>query len=148
MREGEKILFAPGYTIKKMLEETLSNKEQLKDAFKQRIYCYYINPAKNLPSFAQAVLCCSLIDFLADIRIKNIEQVKEYREFRKEIFKLEPYRKLNVIHMGERIISFLVNELKIFNLDDAYNFCEYIRNGLVHEGELNVGVTWIILLRN
>ena len=139
MKEGEDVFFAPDYNIKKMYEEVLFNPEELINAFNKRVFSYYIDPARKLPAFAQGILCCSLIDFLAKLRITDLEQVNDYREFYNNNFKVNPFRKPAKIYMGERIVSFLVYDLKIFSLEEAYWFCEYVRNGLIHEGRVKCG---------
>ncbi len=134
-----KIFFAPNFSVKKMLEEVLLNPNLLSEAFKECVYEYYLNPAKNLIAFAQGVLCFTLIDFLAKIFIIDISQIKDYRVFFKDNFNKNSYRDRKKIYVGERIVTFLVKDIKLFNYENGYCFYEYVRNGLIHEGRIKCG---------
>ena len=136
---GMKKFFAPSYNVNKMREEVLPNPNLLSKAFKERVYEYYLNPAKKLTAFAQGVLCFTLIDFLAKIIITDINQIKDYREFFKVNFNKNSYRDPKKIYVGERIVTFLIKEIKLFNYEDGYCFYEYVRNGLIHEGRVKCG---------
>jgi len=136
---GVEKFFAPNFDVNKMRNEVLSDPNLLFKAFKKRIYEYYLKPAKKLPAFAQGVLCFTIIDFLAKIIITDINQVKDYREFFKNYFNKNSYRDPKKIYVGERIVTFLVKEIKLFNNEDGYYFYEYVRNGLIHEGRVKCG---------
>ena len=77
----EERIFTTGYSVNKMLKETLYDPSELSQAFRTRINEFYLNPAKISSAFAQGVLCFTLIDFLANIIITDVSQVQDYREF-------------------------------------------------------------------
>ncbi len=140
MLYGYEQFFSPNFKVNRMLEEVLPelHPNKLCKAFNDRINKYYLQPAKNLQAFAQGVLCFSLIDFLADIIITDIDQVMRYRRFCYEFFSNSVNKSKNV-GMGERIVVFLVEELKILDYRNAYSFVKYVRNGLIHEGKVKCG---------
>lgn len=105
--------FSPSYNVYQMQEEVLPNPELLCNAFRERVYGYYIKPAKIVSAFAQGVLCSTLIDFLAKIL----------------------YPELSV---GNRIRKFLEKKIK-FSQENAKSFYYYVRNGLIHEGRVKCG---------
>lgn len=108
-----KKFFSPSYNVYIMQKEVLPNPNLLSLALRERIYEYYIKPARNVSAFAQGVLCSTLIDFLAKII----------------------YPKKGV---GDRIKDFLVNIMG-FSKDNAKSFYLYVRNGLIHEGRVKCG---------
>ena len=134
-----KKFFAPSYDVNKMRNEVLTNPNSLSKAFRERIYEYYLKPARNLPAFPQGVLCFTLIDFLAKIIVTDINQIKDYRAFFKDNFNKNSYRDPKKIYVGERIVTFLVKDIKLFNHEDGYCFYKYVRNGLIHEGRVKCG---------
>ena len=138
MRIEEVRIFATGYSVNKMMKETLYDPSELSQAFRTRINEFYLNPAKNLSTFAQGVLCFTLIDFLANLIITDISQVQDYREFIKNQLRGKSFsnKKLTV---EDRIITFLVKEIKIFTFEYGYSFYKYVRNGLIHEGRIKCG---------
>lgn len=138
MRYGENIFFTPRYNIYKMRYKVLPNPSLLSQAFRERVYEYYLEPAKKLSAFAQGVLCFTLIDFLAKIIITDINQIKDYREFLKDNFN-NSHHDSKKIHVRERIVTFLEKEIKLFNYEDGYCFYKYVRNGLIHEGRVKCG---------
>ena len=105
--------FSPSYNVYIMRKEVLPNPNLLCKAFRERVYEYYIKPAKNVSAFAQGVLCSTLIDFLAKIIYPNMG-------------------------VGVRIREFLVNKIN-FSKDNAKSFYYYVRNGLIHEGRVKCG---------
>ena len=87
--------------------------------FADRVYGFYINPAKLLSQnndgfgFACGLLCIATIDFLSRIAYPNEQKV------------------------GDRIEKWLRNNIREFNDDDcAMRFYEDFRCGLVHEGRI------------
>jgi len=141
MKYGLEKFFAPNYNVNRMQNEVLPNpnSKYLCEAFKERVIEYYLQPAKNLQAFAQGVLCFCLIDFLANIVITEVNQVKNYREFFKNTFNKNSYRDPKKIYVGERIVTFIVKVIKVFNYEDGYSFYKYVRNGLIHEGRVKCG---------
>ncbi len=138
MRIEEVRIFAPGYSVDKIMKKTLYDPSELSQAFRTRINEFYLNPAKFLSAFAQGVLCFTLIDFLANIIITDVSQVQDYREFIKNHLrgKSFPNKKLTV---EDRIITFLVKEIKVLTFEYGYYFYKYVRNGLIHEGRIKCG---------
>ncbi len=110
---GMEKFFSPSYNVYIMRKEVLPNPDLLCKAFRERIYEYYIKPAKNVSAFAQGVLCSTLIDFLAKLL----------------------YPKKGV---GDRIREFLEKKIG-FNKENAKSFYLYVRNGLIHEGRVKCG---------
>ncbi len=110
---GMKKFFSPSYNIHIMQKEVLPNPNLLSLAFRERIYEYYIKPARNVSAFAQGVLCATLIDFLAKVL----------------------YPKKGV---GDRIKDFLEKKIG-FSKENAESFYLYVRNGLIHEGRIKCG---------
>lgn len=131
-------IFATGYSVNKMMKETLHDPIELSKAFRKRVNGFYLNPAKKLSAFAQGVLCFTLIDFLANIIITDVTQVQDYRKFIKNHLKGKSFsnRQLTV---EDRIITFLVKEIEIFTFKYGYSFYKYVRNGLIHEGRIKCG---------
>ena len=43
------------------------------------------------------------------------------------------------IEVGERFVTFLVEEIKVFSYEEGYSFYKYVRNGLIHEGRIKCG---------
>ena len=74
-----------------------------------------------------------------DIIITDINQIKDYRVFFKDNFNKNSYSDPKKIYVGERIVTFLVKDIKLFNHEDGYCFYEYVRNGLIHEGRVKCG---------
>lgn len=138
MMYGTEKFFAPSYNIIKMRNQVLSKPKLLCKAFREHIYEYYIKPAKISPAFAQGVLYFTLIDFLAKIIITDIHQIKDYKAFLKDNFS-NSYHDSKKIHIGERIVTFLIKEIGLFNNEDGYCFYKYVRNGLIHEGRVKCG---------
>lgn len=96
-----------------MREKVLLDPNLLCQAFRERIYEFYIKPANSISAFAQGVLTSTLIDFLAKI--------------------LYPNKKV-----GARIREFLIKILN-FSEENAKSFYYYVRNGLIHEGRVKCG---------
>ncbi len=113
MLYGKEKFFSPSYNVYKMREVVLPNPNLLCKAFRERVYEYYIKPAKILSAFAQGVLCSTLIDFLAKLL----------------------YPKKGV---GDRIREFLEKKIG-FSKENAKSFYLYVRNGLIHEGRVKCG---------
>lgn len=93
------------------------NRSQLIECFKDRIYSYYIEPAKlldeNKIGFGCGLLCTVTIDSLARLVFPNVTRV------------------------GCRFRKWLKNNLVEFNQGDfAERFYEDFRCGLVHEGRI------------
>ena len=105
--------FSPSYNVYIMRKEVLPNPKLLCKAFRERVYEYYIKPAKSISAFAQGVLCSTLIDFLAKILYPNKG-------------------------VGARIREFLVKNIS-FSKENAKSFYYYVRNGLIHEGRVKCG---------
>lgn len=113
MREEDKLHFSPKYIFGDI---DFNNKEKLIDAFNDRVYGFYLNPAKllddNRLGFACALMCAVAIDFLARLVYPNFAP-------------------------GLRIRYWLKDNIPEFNNGDfAARFYEYFRCGLVHEGRI------------
>jgi len=113
MRAEDKLHFSPKYIF---AELNFEDKEKLIEAFKDRVYGFYLNPAKLLNEekfgFSCGLLCVATIDFLARIA------------FPKE-------------DVGERIKKWLKNNIDEFKKEDfARRFYKDFRCGLVHEGRI------------
>lgn len=97
---------------------------KLIDAFRDRVYGYYLEPAKSLNSvphgFGCGLLCAATIDLLA----------------RPEYAKYDESRKEDVVK-GKDYIKWLKGNIKDFAKEDyAERFYKYFRCGLVHEGRI------------
>lgn len=138
MKIEKVLIFATGYSVKKMIKETLDNPNELSKSFRRRVNEFYLTPAKNLSAFAQGVLCFTLIDFLANIIFTDITQVQDYREFIKNNFEEKSFSHKNLT-VEDRIITFLIKELRIFPFKYGYSFYKYVRTGLIHEGRIKCG---------
>lgn len=113
MREEDKLHFSPKYIFGDI---DFNNKEKLIDAFNDRVYGFYLNPAKllddNRLGFACGLMCAATIDFLA----RSI-----YPDFSSKL----------------RTKNWLKDNIKEFNDEDlAVRFYEDFRCGLVHEGRI------------
>lgn len=120
MRVGDILYFSPKY---KFSDINWDDKEDLINAFKDRVKGFYIEPAVKLNDdkngFAAGVLCVTTIDFLARVTIGSD-------------------------NVGERIEQWLRRYINKFNQMDPDNrnrtitrrFYEEFRNGLVHEGRI------------
>lgn len=110
---GREKYFSPSYNVYIMQNKVLPNPKLLCKAFRERVFEYYIKPAKKVSAFAQGILCSTLIDFLAKIL----------------------YPEMGV---GDRIIEFLEKKIR-FSKENAKSFYFYVRNGLIHEGRVKCG---------
>jgi hypothetical protein len=113
MRIEDTIYFSPLFKFKDI---DWDNKDQLIEAFNDRVYGFYLTPAESLNSykngFAAGLLCVASIDFLGKISIGR-GRFKEWIEENLKDFK------------GKRYLS--------------KKFYEDFRNGLVHEGRIKNG---------
>ncbi len=68
MRERDALYFSPNY---KFFDVKFNNPKELVNMFADRVYGFYINPAKllckNGHGFATGLLCVATIDFLSRI---------------------------------------------------------------------------------
>jgi len=114
MRAGDKLHFSPKYIFARL---DFENRRELLRAFKDRIYGFYLDPAKLLDrrkfGFGCGLLCVAIIDSLA--RVMFPEKTK----------------------VGERIAEWLKDNIDEFKKEDfAIRFYEDFRCGLVHEGRI------------
>ena len=127
-KEG-KLYFSPKYTfeeVKTLIERDERN--ELIEAFKDRVYGFYLNPAKKLNemvlknkdnieySFSIILICSAVVDFLALFQ-SGVENSKE------------------------RSKKWLENNIHEFksNPELASKFYSWFRCGLVHEGRIKSG---------
>jgi hypothetical protein len=117
MRIEDVIYFSPSFKFKDI---DWNNKDQLIEAFRDRVCGFYLTPAEYLNSkkngFATGLLCVVTIDFLARIAIR--------------------------MGPGPRIKEWIEGNIKEFKGKNhmCKKFLEDFRNGLVHEGRIkNVG---------
>lgn len=113
MRERDTLYFSPHYQF---FAIDFNDPKKLVDVFADRVYGFYLNPAKllseNSDGFACGLLCIATIDFLSRITY--------------------PTEKV-----GDRMERWLRSNIKEFNTGDcARRFYEDFRNGLVHEGRI------------
>lgn len=112
LREEEKLHFSPQYIF---ADIDFNTKDKLLDAFKDRVYGFYLDPAKLLDKkefgFGCGLLCAATIDFLARMT------------FPKD-------------NSRERIEKWLKENISEFKGDLATRFYEDFRCGLVHEGRI------------
>jgi hypothetical protein len=118
LRIKDNIYFSPSYKFKDI---DWSDDAQLIDAFKDRVFGFYLNPAETLnlkkEGFATGLLCIATIDFLARI---SLDEGKEPKERIKE-------------WISENITGFKNNS------KSQQIFWKFFRNGLVHEGRIKNG---------
>ncbi len=113
LREKEKLHFSPSCIFGEL---DLEDKERLIHCYRDRVYGYYLNPAKLLDEerfgFGCGLMCTAMIDSLARI--------------------VYPREKV-----GRRIVKWLKRNIKDFRTGDfAYRFYKDFRCGLVHEGRI------------
>ena len=118
MRVGEFLYFSPNF---KFADLDWDDQENLIRAFQDRVFGFYLTPARELNrkgyGFACGVLCVATVDFIA--RIATGEQQD-----------------------GRRFVSWLRSNIKEFDKPNPKNptltlatrFYDEFRNGLVHEG--------------
>lgn len=124
MRVGEFLYFSPDF---KFADLDWDNQKMLIKAFQDRVFGFYLTPARELSKerygFACGVLCVIAIDFIA--RIATGEQWD-----------------------GSRFVGWLKDNIKAFDKPNPKNstqtlasrFYKEFRNGLVHEGRIkNLG---------
>jgi hypothetical protein len=150
MVNAEKIYISPGFTqddFKKALKEERPGKDRpgIIDIFEDRVYGYYINPAKLLDSgghgFATGIICVTLIEFLARVQsgrqnVRSHETGELFMEWLAASIKDMDYngkiRSYNYIAANNAHVCFEVPE----GVSDFYvNF----RNGIVHDGRIKKG---------
>jgi len=113
MRIGNILYFSPKYRFDQI---NWNDKEELIEAFKDRVEGFYLNPARALNEhkypFGSGVLCVITIDFLARIE-NNSESVEK------------------------RIKKWLTENIsEYFDETLAQRFYKEFRNGLIHEGRI------------
>jgi len=120
MRIGDTLYFSPNYRFDQI---NWNNKEELIEAFRDRVEEFYLKPARVLNKhkypFGSGVLCVTTIDFLAKIET-DLDDV------------------------GKRFENWLRSNIKEFDSSDPDNssrtlacrFYKEFRNGLVHEGRI------------
>ena len=123
LKTGDIVFFSPKYNYSNI---DWNDKQIVIDAFKDRIYGFYLNAAyesnKSKQGFAVGLICVATIDFLAKIQFPQ-ERV------------------------GNRIEKWLCKYISEFNKPNLENkkktlgkrFYEEFRNGLVHEGKIKNG---------
>lgn len=89
MRIEDTIYFSPSFKFKDIDWE---NKDQLIEAFSDRVCGFYLNPAEKLNSnkdgFATGLLCIATVDFLARIAMeKEKDQAPELENGLREVSK-------------------------------------------------------------
>ena len=114
MRQRDTLYFSPKYQF---FAIDFNDPKKLIDMFSDRVYGFYINPArllcKNGDGFASGLLCIVTIDFLSRIANPESEEV------------------------GKRIERWLRSNINEFNTADcARRFYKDFRCGLVHEGRI------------
>lgn len=123
MRIADILYFSPSF---KFEDIDFADKERTIEAFKDRMYGFYLSPAKRLldsnDAFASGLICTSVIDILARYMI-GIDEV------------------------GKRITKWIIENVDGFDHEGAFNddnykntiaykFYSRFRNGLVHEGRI------------
>lgn len=119
------------------------------DFFHTRLALRYLNPIKVLQDngtlqgegFSIAAIQCSIVEFL-----ESTVQGKNYRFLRKGAPPLGPHEYSN---SGEIFVSFLIGRSPFkrdFNEDQARDFYEGVRCGLLHEARTRNG--WTILAKH
>ena len=114
MRAGDKLHFSPKYIF---AELDFDNEEMLLKTFKDRVYGFYLDPAKLLDErkfgFGCGLLCVATIDSLARVVFPEKNEA------------------------GERIEEWLKDNIDEFKKEDfAIRFYKDFRCGLVHEGRI------------
>ena len=117
MNIGEILYFSPKYKFRDL---NWDNKEDLINAFRDRVKGFYLDPAKELNKkkygFAAGVLCVATIDFLARFETGLLNDVRN------------------------RFEEWLKKHIEEFKDEDlAYRFYNEFRNGLIHEGRIKNG---------
>ena len=117
MRIEDTIYFSPSFKFKDIDWE---NKDQLIEAFSDRVCGFYLNPAEKLNSnkdgFATGLLCIATVDFLARIAMGKRKRP------------------------GPRIREWIEGSIKEFKGNNlSRKFYEDFRNGLIHEGRIKNG---------
>jgi len=117
MRKGDELYFSPEY---KFTDLNLDDKENLLIMFNDRVYGFYLNPAKELcekkHAFAAGVICSSTIDFLAKIKYSN------------------PTSRTN---SKANFITWLTENIPSFSKQNAEKFYGNFRSGLIHGGKID-----------
>jgi hypothetical protein len=113
LREGDKLHFSPKYIF---ADIDFDDRVKLINAFNDRAYGFYLNPAKLLDNnqlgFACGLMCAATIDFLARL-----------------IYQGSPSKL--------RIENWLKDNIKEFNNENlAVRFYKDFRCGIVHEGRI------------
>ncbi len=124
MREADGLHFSPKYTFFN-LHTALSknNRELLVKMLRDRVYGFYLRPAKLLSQkgkgFSNGLLCAAAIDFLARMQYPEYEKL-----FPNDFVK-------------RRIVDWLKTNIQEFNKDIfCIRFYYDFRCGLVHEGRI------------
>jgi hypothetical protein len=118
IEDEDTIYFSPSYKFKDI---DWSDNAKLINAFKDRVFGFYLNPAETLnqkkEGFAAGLLCVATIDFLARISLGE---------------KKKP---------GIRIKEWISENIPDFkkNSRSPGIFYQFFRNGLVHEGRIKNG---------
>ena len=119
MKIGDILYFSPKC---KFTQIDWDNKEDLINAFKDRVDGFYLNPADDLNKkeygFVAGLVCVTMIDFIARISVGG----KVGYRFKKWICK-------NIPHFSKK-------NLNNSNKTLAKRFYEEFRNGLIHEGRI------------
>jgi len=120
MRIEDELFFSPKI---KFIDLKWDNKENLIEAFEDRVTGYYLKPAgileDNAFAFARGVICVSAIDFISRIET-GIGKVRK---------RFEPWLKDNIQEFDSQDPDNTLQTL-------ALRFYEEFRNGLVHEGRI------------
>jgi len=121
MKIGKILYFSPNY---KFWDLKWDEKENLIDAFKDRVKGFYIQPAEKLnkdkKGFAAGVLCITTIDFLTKIDYKERNKIKNWLKDN-----INDFKKPDPNYSGRRSLA-----------DRFYN---EFRDGLIHEGRIKSG---------
>jgi|YelNatPaOPRAMG01_1025707.scaffolds.fasta_scaffold13857_1 hypothetical protein len=120
MRIGDILYFSTKY---KFTELEWDDKDNLLEAFQDRVRGFYIEPIEELnkkcKAFAAGVLCVVTIDFLARIETSPDGVQKRFEYW-----------------VGNNIKEFYTPNLDIPLQEFANRFYKEFRNGLVHEGRI------------
>ena len=119
MKISDILYFSPNY---KFIQIDWDNKEDLINAFKDRVDGFYLNPADDLNKkeygFVAGLVCVTTIDFIARISVGG----KVGYRFKKWLCK-------NIPHFNKK-------DPNNSNKTLAKRFYDEFRNGLVHEGHI------------
>lgn len=120
MRIRDILYFSPKYKFNVLKWD---NKENLIDAFRDRVTGFYLSPAKALNekqhAFAAGVISVATIDFLARIETGSDEVGKRFEEWVRA--NIRDFDNVNPDHRSQTL---------------ADRFYDEFRNGLVHEGRI------------